>query len=428
MLIRNTPPAASLAILSALAMVSCGAPPDRAPDPSPIAQAAGTDALGEQLRDAIQGIPVGVAAARSSTTPPDAFVVELDRIDRCTLRPGPSIPAGKNVHPSGFGTDGDVTLSDDGEWFRIVFNHPVWVSNLPKPGGTVRRGRWPTSIWAASARVADHGTLWTEPTPVLLPRTSPIHVQPLQWETPSRWYDRLHQLWRLAVLGYQYDVAGHRVDRIYSFRARRPGPDGRDGAYDQVGEPMSPVGADEQPFTNPDGFRLGGVQEPSEQRFGNLIARWYNKMRYAAGLKPSIGLAISTDNGDTWTRWPRPVQRPTHPGAEHAGQPNVVRLPSGRGLSMMWQEVWRAGGVKHHGFFQAWSPDGVNWVPNPRNPVLEQSATGWDRGRITAPSQCFVPDGDGGHWLYLFYFGAAKPAGSGEPFWFGVARTRMAAR
>ncbi len=165
---------------------------------------------------------------------------------------------------------------------------------------------------------------------------------------------------------------------------------------------------------NPATCRTGGVLEPSVL-FDPALGRY--RMWYVALGEPAdsfrsfrIGHATSMD-GITWERTKQPVFALGPPGAWDemwTSHVNVVPDPKA-GFHMFYfgsaTADYREGiEIQRGAIGHAYSPDGLNWVRNPANPILKPRAGGpdaWSAGGPTA----LIEDGK----VRLWYF--ASPTG-----------------
>lgn len=152
-----------------------------------------------------------------------------------------------------------------------------------------------------------------------------------------------------------------------------------------------------------------GVLEPSviydsaEKKY----KMWYN----ALGIKDDelafrIGYATSAD-GMSWQRLKQPVLEPGAEGAwddvlvSHA---NVVKSRNGYHMFYFGVSDWSDGAAFQRGAIgQAYSPDGINWQKDPKNPIIKPRAGQWDMWTIGGPSALAV-----NNEIWLWYFGNSK--------------------
>ncbi len=342
---------------------------------------------------ALRAAIAAAAPIDGDSLPPWAFPGPFEkrgRLVRDAVRGPPARTLDANLHQRGYCTDPCPVQDPDGG-FHVWFNHPVR-----------RWNRWPTAIFYTHTDAS--GLRCTTPTPAVLPDDD----ERWQYETPNVLFDERTGQWIMLTLRYRYR-GKHRRDHLSLQTAPTPR-----GPWTKHGAVMWPELPFERPYRDRDDNLQGGLQEPSLHRCGEWLVSWYGAVTYGRGQWPSVGVAGSLDDGETWVRWPRPLQRGSD--GRGAGQPDVVRDPRG-GWHMYWQE--RRG--PRHAFHHAFSRDGIEWHPHPENPILVAGEDGWDRGRITAPAVEIVPDGGASYRHWLFYFGGDAPARSGAAWWIGLA-------
>lgn len=151
------------------------------------------------------------------------------------------------------------------------------------------------------------------------------------------------------------------------------------------------------------GFEVGGVLEPSVIIEDGVWRLWYQAFGHEADeiAFARFGYAESSD-GITWEKHPEPIFRGEGAmfDAVGVGHTNVVADPAG-GYHLFYvgiglDEFLRMG--------HAWSEDGLDWEPNPNNPIIVGAAGEWDEGLVGGPSAVFV-DGV----LRLYYMGTPAP-------------------
>ncbi len=347
----------------------------------------------EQFRAAIGADAPNARLRAAVALPPYAFCGRFDVLGRCTLiggmmrENGELTTEGDTLHPAGHG--GDPFVWREGELYRMDFQHPVYDRELR---------RWPTAI---AHTTSTDGLRWTPPKLIRKPiYHEDGNPQPTQFETPA--HAEIAGQHVRALLTYRYEGRWSRRDSVTLWASRDVL-----GPLEQFGSPLSPELAWEQPWLDPDGDLVGGVQEPTFLGpFGPWVIVVYGAVTYGKGFVPSIGLAGTPDGGQTWVRLPDPI-------IPDGGQPHAFRDPRG-GFHLFWQMRDGPRYEVHHAFSAG---NLAQWHLNPANPVLASGGPDW-LGRITAPS-VLIEEREG-RWVWrMWFFG--HPDEDERTKWIGAA-------
>jgi hypothetical protein len=122
------------------------------------------------------------------------------------------------------------------------------------------------------------------------------------------------------------------------------------------------------------------VETPTVRIVGNTLTMWYLGYSKPGFQAPAIGQMTATDaTGTAWTRPDRPIYRATAGAWDSTlvTGPTVLQGPDG---------VWRlyyagygmSNGKMRNGIGLLTSRNGVDWIADPNNPLLESQPGAWD--------------------------------------------------
>jgi hypothetical protein len=122
------------------------------------------------------------------------------------------------------------------------------------------------------------------------------------------------------------------------------------------------------------------VETPTVRQTGNTLSMWYLGYSKPGFVAPAIGQMTSDDaSGTAWKRPDGPIYRAT-PGAwdnQLVTGPTVVHGPDG-----VWRLYYAGFGMSNgrmrNGIGLLTSRDGMRWVADPNNPLLESQPGAWD--------------------------------------------------
>ena len=122
------------------------------------------------------------------------------------------------------------------------------------------------------------------------------------------------------------------------------------------------------------------VETPTVRQNGDALTMWYLGYSKPGFANPAIGQMTATDaTGTAWRRGNAPIYRATPGGWDSTlvTGPTVVHGPDG-----LWRLYYAGYGMTNgkmrNGIGLLTSRDGVQWVADPNNPLLESEPGAWD--------------------------------------------------
>lgn len=264
-------------------------------------------------------------------------------------------------------------------------------------GHRIGENVWQSSI--AHAR-SDDGILWDDPKdldedvlPVLEPGLAGVDATGTETISVLVGDDGMWRMFYSGALSEAPDVS-----YVIALATSRDGV-----AWTKHPEPvLTPTLGWEQPF-DAGGFEVGGVLEPTVLLEDGRYRMWYTAFGHE-GDEPAyarIGHAES-DDGLVWTKSETPVFRGANVEFDVLGvsHTNVVKDPID-GYHLFYVGIAANEDLR---LGHAWSPDGLDWQPNPANPILSGVPGEWDARLVGGPSALII-DGT----LRLYYMGTTVP-------------------
>jgi predicted GH43/DUF377 family glycosyl hydrolase len=154
------------------------------------------------------------------------------------------------------------------------------------------------------------------------------------------------------------------------------------------------------------GWEANHVAHPTVVEVDGVLYCYYSG--YGGGAK-AIGLAISYDGGQTWTKSPRNPVLPATAGWENSQVyiPSVLYDRDEPDASKRWKMWFTGNGGAGIGY--AYSADGITWTKFAGNPVLTPAGSGWESALVSPNSVSRV-----GSKFYFFYTGYGSTSGNAQ--------------